>query len=74
MTVNDEGLVRVGWSLKSAKLDLGTDAGGFGYGATGKKSNNRQFIEYGESFGKSDTIGCLIDLTSGAISFSKNGV
>lgn len=56
-----------------ASLDLGTDKFGFGFGGTGKKSNNKQFDNYGEAFGKNDVIGCMIDLDSGRIAFSKNG-
>jgi len=56
-----------------AVLDLGTDRFGFGFGGTGKKSNNRQFDDYGEAFGKSDVIGVCIDLDSAEITFMKNG-
>lgn len=71
--VTDEGLCRVGWSAQGANLDLGTDKSGFGFGGTGKKSNNKQFDSYGESFGMNDTIGCFLDLDQGKIKFSKNG-
>jgi hypothetical protein len=47
-TVTDEGLCRVGWSTWEASHDLGTDRMGFGFGGTGKKSNNKQFDTYGE--------------------------
>ncbi|XP_067005391.1 ATP-dependent RNA helicase Ddx1 [Anabrus simplex] len=73
-TVTDEGLCRVGWSTAQASLDLGTDKFGFGYGGTGKKSNNKNFDNYGEPFGMSDTIGCYLDLDKLEIKFSKNGV
>ncbi|CAG9860100.1 unnamed protein product [Phyllotreta striolata] len=73
-TVTDEGLCRVGWSSLRANLDLGTDRLGFGFGGTGKKSNNKQFDNYGEPFGKSDVITCLIDFDNGEIKFLKNGV
>ena len=72
-TVTDEGLCRVGWSTEKANLDLGTDKFSFGFGGTGKKSNNKQFDDYGEAFGIHDTVGCLLDLQKGEISFSKNG-
>ncbi|XP_063907941.1 ATP-dependent RNA helicase Ddx1 [Zophobas morio] len=72
-TVTDEGLCRVGWSTMQAKLDLGTCRFGFGFGGTGKKSNNKQFDDYGEPFGKSDVITCLLDLDNGQIKFLKNG-
>lgn len=72
-TVRDEGLVRVGWSQLAAKLELGTDPFGYGYGGTAKKSNNKQFDSYGELYGKGDVIGCYLDLSAGEIAFSKNG-
>lgn len=73
-TICDEGLCRVGWATKSANLDLGTDRFSFGFGGTGKKSHNRQFDDYGESFGKNDVITCILDLSSSQIKFMKNGV
>ncbi|KAJ1528368.1 hypothetical protein ONE63_006786 [Megalurothrips usitatus] len=72
-TVTDEGLCRVGWSTDQAVLDLGTDQWGYGFGGTGKKSNNKNFDSYGESFGMNDTIGCYLDLDNGEVAFSKNG-
>ena len=69
----EAGLARVGWSLANASLDLGTDRGGFGYGGTAKKSNNRQFDSYGEEFGtRNDLVGACLDLDNGDISFTKN--
>ena len=73
MLCRDEGLCRVGWATKAAVLDLGTDKHGFGYGGTGKKSNNRQFDAYGEAYGAGDYIGCLLDCNAQTISFTKNG-
>ncbi|CAH1779368.1 unnamed protein product [Owenia fusiformis] len=72
-TVTDEGLCRVGWSTDRARLDLGTDNQGFGFGGTGKKSFGRQFDTYGEPYGKDDVIGCFLDLDAGQIKWSKNG-
>ncbi|XP_076655905.1 ATP-dependent RNA helicase Ddx1 [Halictus rubicundus] len=72
--VTDEGLCRVGWSTSQATLDLGTDKFGFGFGGTGKKSNAKQFSDYGEAFGMHDVIGCYLDLVKGEISYTKNGV
>ena len=57
-----------------ASLDLGTDRFSFGFGGTGKKSNNKNFDDYGEAFGKSDVIGCCLDLDQFQIFFLKNGV
>ncbi|MFH4977914.1 hypothetical protein AB6A40_004623 [Gnathostoma spinigerum] len=71
--ITDDGLCRLGWSTSEASLDLGTDRFGFGYGGTGKKSNNRNFETYGTSFTLGDIIGCMIDFDTGFISFSKNG-
>ncbi|XP_033114325.1 ATP-dependent RNA helicase DDX1-like [Anneissia japonica] len=73
-TVTDEGLCRVGWSTSEAKLQLGTDMHGFGYGGTAKKSFGKQFDDYGEKYGINDTIGCYLDLDEYSIYFSKNGV
>ncbi|CAG7817603.1 unnamed protein product, partial [Allacma fusca] len=72
--VADEGLCRFGWSTQQAALDLGTDRFGFGFGGTGKKSNNKQFDTYGEPFGKSDSMGTCLDLDCFEIRFYKNGV
>nr|CAG4638346.1 EOG090X03NS [Cyclestheria hislopi] len=72
-TVNDEGLCRIGWSLNEASLDLGTDRYGYGFGGTGKKSNNKQFDDYGRSFGLKDVIGCLLDLDRFTVGYSLNG-
>lgn len=71
--VTDEGLCRVGWSTSQAALDLGTDRFGYGFGGTGKKSNAKQFDNYGEAFGMHDVIGCLLDLVKGEVRFTKNG-
>lgn len=71
--MRDDGLCRVGWSSAAASHDLGTDAHGYGFGGTGRKSNARNFILYGEPFGKGDVIGCFVDLDDGSVSWSKNG-
>lgn len=67
------GLCRVGWSTENGNLNLGTCREGFGYGGTGKKSNNKKFEDYGEVFGDNDIIGCYLDKDNGIISYSKNG-
>lgn len=72
-TVTDEGLCRVGWSTQAARLDLGTDNFGYGYGGTGKKSNAKNFEDYGTAYGKNDVIGCLLNLNTGEISYTRNG-
>jgi ATP-dependent RNA helicase DDX1 len=77
--IRDEGLCRFGWSTQAGSLDVGTDKSSWGFGGTGKKSHARDFVNYGEAFGKGDIVGCLVDLGGegggdGSISFSKNGV
>ncbi|KAH8058494.1 DNA/RNA helicase [Aureococcus anophagefferens] len=73
VAVEDEGLVRVGWSTVAASYDLGTDAKGVGYGGTAKKSHARSFEAYGETYGKGDVVGCWLDLDSGSCGYTKNG-
>lgn len=75
--MTDEGLCRVGWSISSSSLDLGTDRGGYGYGGTGKRSNDKKFEPYGEEFKNGDVIGCCLEQAEGgeegSISWTKNG-
>ena len=73
VTCKDEGLSRVGWSTKDAQFNLGTCRNGYGYGGTAKKSNNRNFDDYGEPYGLHDKIGCCIDFDSRTIEYFKNG-
>ena len=71
-----DGLARLGWSSAASALELGTDKGGFGYGGTGKKSNAKEFKDYGAAFGEGDVIGCCISLSAGSsssIQYTKNG-
>lgn len=68
-----EGLIRVGWSAGFSALELGIDDKSYGYGSTGKKSFNRKFDDYGETYEEGDIIGCLLDRDSQTISFCKNG-
>ena len=59
----DDGLCRVGWSSSYARLNLGTDPRGFGYGGTAMKSNSAKFDPYGEPYGNSDIICCMLEIT-----------
>ena len=43
VTVKDDGGCRFGWSTRAARLDLGSDAHGFGFGFSGKKSHNKKY-------------------------------
>lgn len=68
-----QGVARVGWANASANFNLGTDAFGYGFGATGKKSHAKAFDDYGQSYGHGDVIGCLLDLEQKQMKFTKNG-
>eukprot|EP00731_Ephydatia_muelleri_P037158 Em0404g1a len=57
-TVTDEGLCRLGWSTRNGVRELGKDNLALGMGGTAKKSTASQFDDYGETFGRDDTIGC----------------
>ncbi|RYG45827.1 DEAD/DEAH box helicase, partial [archaeon] len=50
--VADEGLCRFGWSTQAARLELGTDRQGYGFGGAGKRSHEGKYETYGETFGK----------------------
>ncbi|KAJ1457109.1 P-loop containing nucleoside triphosphate hydrolase protein [Pelagophyceae sp. CCMP2097] len=73
VTMSDDGLSRVGWSLQSASLDLGTDGGGVGYGGTAKRSHARAFDDFGETYTKGDVVGVGVDFEKRKVLFSKNG-
>ena len=59
--VQDDGLVRVGWSSAAAALELGTDSHGFGFGGAGMKSHGNAFTAYGTRFGAGHSVGCFLD-------------
>lgn len=70
----EKGLARVGWSFEGSSLELGIDKFGWGFGGTAKKSNSRDFRDYGQPFGeKFDIVGCIADLKTGELSYTKNG-
>jgi hypothetical protein len=51
-----------------------TYATGYGYkGGDGTKANNASGASYGDTWTSGDIIGCALDLTNGAIYWSKNG-
>ncbi|KAJ9472755.1 ATP-dependent RNA helicase Ddx1 [Diplonema papillatum] len=63
---------KFGWATQDAKLDLGTDRGGFGFSNAGAKHANNQATPYGEKF-QNDKITCLIDRDERTVSYLKNG-
>ena len=70
----DQGLSRIGFSRGlNSKLNLGTCPDGYGFGGTGKKSNNYNFDSYGEAYGLHDIMAVAIDLDRGELRFFKNG-
>jgi len=55
------GLTRFGWGTRYIGYDqVGKNDQSFGYGGTCMFSHNNEFIQYGESYGKGDTITCAI--------------
>lgn len=68
-------VIRCGWSVQSASLQLGIEPLSYGYGGTAKSSTDGKFQNYGIRFGVGDVIGCFIDFTNDPIiiSYSVNG-
>ncbi|XP_068727189.1 heterogeneous nuclear ribonucleoprotein U-like protein 1 [Montipora capricornis] len=68
-------VVRLGWSVDRANLQVGEDNLSFGYGGTGKVSVKNKFFDYGEPYTSGDIITCYIDLDANprVILYSKNG-
>lgn len=46
--------------LSPPPWSVGEEPFSFGYGGTGKKSENCKFADFGERFGENDVIGCYI--------------
>lgn len=71
----DPHIIRVGWSLEECSLQLGEEPYSYGYGGTGRFSQNCKFGNYGEKFGQGDVIGALLDMDTQppTISYMKNG-
>ncbi|ESO06326.1 hypothetical protein HELRODRAFT_64249 [Helobdella robusta] len=69
-------LLRIGWSMVHASLQLGEEQDSWGYGGTGKFSTNNKFSDYGEAYTIGDVITAFLDLDSkpASISFAKNGL
>jgi ATP-dependent RNA helicase DDX1 len=79
--LDKEGTVRVGWATADASLKLGTDKSGWGFGGTGVKVHDNEYLDYPGSgnracFSQGDIIGCHLkaEVDGGAtLSFSRNG-
>jgi len=69
----NQNILRCGFSQPLTSLFLGDTAEGWGWGGTGKKSHNNNFMDFGGQFRAGDVIGCIIDMEQGTISFTKNG-
>ncbi|KAI9565446.1 hypothetical protein GHT06_009238 [Daphnia sinensis] len=70
-------VVRVGWSVDSTTYQLGEDPFSYGYGGTGKISQNCEFKDYGVPFQLNDVVGVYLDASEEKetveISFCVNG-
>ncbi|CAG0879938.1 unnamed protein product [Cyprideis torosa] len=69
-------VARVGWSVNSCSLQLGEEPLSYGYGGTGKASENCKFKNYGIPFAVGDTVGAYLDMDSEdsvTMSFTVNG-
>ncbi|XP_028665720.1 heterogeneous nuclear ribonucleoprotein U-like protein 2 [Erpetoichthys calabaricus] len=68
-------VLRVGWSVNNASVQLGEDELSYGYDGRGKKVENRAFEDFGETFTENDVIGCYVNFEGEEIelSFQKNG-
>lgn len=56
-------VLRVGWSLDEASMQLGEEPFSYGYGGTGKKAVGCTFTNYGMPFGVGDVVACYVDFT-----------
>jgi len=67
---------RVGWSTGMSDLTLGEDIGSIGFDSHAKLAHNKNFIEFGSTYKRGDTIGCFLDLTnpeSVTLAYTRNG-
>ena len=53
-------LYRVGFSKDGTTMNLGEASQSYGFGGTSKAITNSVFVDYGESFGPGDVIGCFV--------------
>ena len=59
--------------ISAGASKFGAVSRGYGYKNDGSKTNNNSDASYGATYTTGDIIGCALDLTNGAIYFSKNG-
>lgn len=67
IVLDEDGIVRVGWSSEDASLQLGTDADGYGWGGTGMVSNSGKYEPFPNKgnkiqFSKDDVVSCHLKL------------
>jgi len=71
--VQNQHILRCGFSMPMTSLFLGDSAESWGWGGTGKKSHNSEFKDYGGQFRAGDVVGCIVDMDNLTVSFMKNG-
>ena len=59
--------------ISSSAAKFGASSRGYGYKNDANKTNGDTDSSYGATYTTNDIIGCALDLTNGAIYFSKNG-
>lgn len=67
---------RVGWSTGMSDINLGEDEASIGFDSHAKLAHRKQFMEFGSTFKRGDTIGCFLDLTDPqkiTVAFTRNG-
>lgn len=72
----DPHVLRVGWSVNSATMQLGEDPASFGYGGTAKFAHNLKFKDYGCKFSYGDVVGAYMDASAEQVTlhYTVNGV
>ncbi|XP_011156492.1 heterogeneous nuclear ribonucleoprotein U isoform X2 [Solenopsis invicta] len=56
-------MLRIGWSVPSASMQLGEEKLSYAYTSAGQQGTDRKFTDYGFPFGKDDVVGCYLDMT-----------